>query len=91
MCGSFAAVALMGETYMGLDMGEQDVRYLWGYAGNTVLAGPGDHFEQYLSFRDYSWQIEWQSGGKRLAHPVADGHERATFTRLMPLPVLCGT
>jgi hypothetical protein len=78
----------MGETYMGLDMGEQDVRYLWGYAGNTVLAGPGDHFEQYLSFRDYSWQIEWQSGGKSLAHPVADGHEGAMLTVWMPLAVL---
>jgi hypothetical protein len=64
LCGLSDAVALMGDTYMGLDMGEQDVRYLWGYAGNTVLAGPGDHFEQYLSFRDYSWQIEWQSGGE---------------------------
>ena len=71
LCGLSGAVALMGDTYMGLDMGEQDVRYLWGYAGNTVLAGPGDHFEQYLSFRDYSWQIEWQSGGEYVG---ASGH-----------------
>jgi len=47
---------------MGLDMGEQDVRYLWGYSKATVNAGPADRFAQYLAFRDYSWAIERQSG-----------------------------
>ena len=59
-----AGMAIMGDYFMGLDMGEQDVRYLWGYAPHTVLPGPGDHFEQYMSFRDYSFTIEWKAGGR---------------------------
>jgi hypothetical protein len=51
-----------GALLMGLDMGEQDVRYLWGYASHAELCGPADRVAQYLSFRDYSWAIEWQSG-----------------------------
>ena len=29
-----------------------------------MLPGPTDHFEQYLSFRDYSWAVEWKAGGR---------------------------
>ena len=43
-------------------MGEQDVRYLWGYARRGVLQPAGDHLAQYIQFRDYSWAIAWQSG-----------------------------
>ena len=31
---------------MGLDMGEQDVRYLWGYAKDSELCGPTDRVAQ---------------------------------------------
>ena len=47
---------------LGLDMGEQDVRYLWGYARRGVLQPAQDHRAQYIQFRDYSWAIAWQSG-----------------------------
>lgn len=57
-------MAILGDRYMGLDMGEQDVRYIWGYSGHTVLPGPRDHWEQYMSFRDYSWAVEWKAGGR---------------------------
>ena len=47
---------------LGLDMGEQDVRYLWGYARRGVLQPEEDRLAQYIQFRDYSWAIAWQSG-----------------------------
>lgn len=54
---------LSNSLFMGMDMGEQDVRYLWGYAKTmTTSASPDDRFTQYKAFRDFSWEIERQSG-----------------------------
>ena len=36
---------------LGLDMGEQDVRYLWGYARRGVLQPANDRVAQYVSVR----------------------------------------
>jgi hypothetical protein len=49
---------------LGLDMGEQDDRYIYSYSLEGVLAaGSGSHFEQYRRFREFSDEIERSSGG----------------------------
>ena len=49
---------------LGLDMGEQDDRYIYSYSLEGVLAaGSGSHFEQFRRFRDFSDEIERSSGG----------------------------
>lgn len=51
--------AIMGERFLGFDMGEQDVRYLWGYNDRTTsLVGPGARFERLVAFREFSDAIE---------------------------------
>lgn len=60
-------VAALGPLFLGMDMGEQDVRWLWGYAKHTVLAGPAQRLEQLLAFRDFSWAIEDQTNGTLVA------------------------
>jgi hypothetical protein len=62
-----AGAAIMGDLLTGFDMGEQDVRYLWGYAGHSTPLGPTQRFEAYTAFQDYSSRIEENSGGKMVA------------------------
>jgi hypothetical protein len=60
-------VAILGQRFVGFDMGEQDVRYLWGYSDRTsTFAGPTSRFERLVSFRDFSDAIE-----ERLARTLA--------------------
>lgn len=54
---------VMGPLFLGFDMGEQDVRYLWGYAHHALLPGPQQRFDQYMKFIDYSWNIEYKANG----------------------------
>jgi len=58
--GNFSVgVAILGERYLGMDMGEQDVRFLWGYADRvSTYAGPSSRFERLVAFRDYSDAVE---------------------------------
>lgn len=50
---------ILGMRFLGFDMGEQDVRYLWGYSSHlTLLNGPTSRFEQLVAFRDFSDAIE---------------------------------
>jgi hypothetical protein len=45
-------------------MGEQDDRYTYSYSLQGVLAaGSGSYFDQYKRFRDWSDQLEFDSGG----------------------------
>ena len=54
-----AGAAILGDKFLGFDMGEQDVRYLWGYASRTAtFAGPTARFERLVAFRDFSDAIE---------------------------------
>lgn len=59
-------VAILGPRFLGFDMGEQDVRYLWGYSERVSLAGPSSRFERLVAFRDFSDAIE-----ERLARTLA--------------------
>jgi len=50
---------ILGDRFLGFDMGEQDVRYLWGYSSDlTLLDGPLSRFEHLVAFRDFSDAIE---------------------------------
>jgi len=40
----------LGERWLGMDIGEQDGRYIGGYA-NQMFPIPGDRFENYLNFQ----------------------------------------
>lgn len=62
-----AGRAALGPLFQGFDMGEQDVRYLWGYASHAVLPGPQQRLEQLVAFRDFSWNIEWKANGTLVA------------------------
>ena len=42
--------ATLGDHWLGMDVGEQDGRYIGGYAGQ-MLPVSGDRFEQYLNFQ----------------------------------------
>ena len=64
-----AGEALLGERFLGFDMGEQDVRYLWGYASNNNLAGPTSRFERLVAFRDLSDGIEERLARRMSALP----------------------
>ena len=69
--------AILGDLLLGLDMGEQDDRYMYSYALQGVLAaGSGSYFEQYRRFRDFSDEIERASGGRMasLAHLPFSAH-----------------
>jgi hypothetical protein len=50
---------ILGSRFLGFDMGEQDVRYLWGYSSHSnLLTGPMSRFEHLVAFRDFSDAIE---------------------------------
>ena len=54
-----AGAAILGPLFMGFDMGEQDVRFMWGYADKQVTyAGPSSRFERLVAFRDFSDGVE---------------------------------
>ena len=59
-----AGTVILGERFLGLDMGEQDVRFLWGYNANANLIGPVSRFESLVAFRDFSDAIEVRSALK---------------------------
>jgi hypothetical protein len=59
-----AGTRLLGNLYLGMDMGEQDVRYLWGYSANANLVGPTSRFESLVAFRDFCDAIEVRSALK---------------------------
>jgi len=59
---------IMGESLLGLDMGEQDVRYLWGYAArSSTLLGPTSRQQQHQKFLDFSSNIELKAGARLMA------------------------
>ena len=61
-------LAIMGPSLTGLDMGEQDVRYLWGYASRaTTLLSSTQRGRFREAFLDFSSAIETQSGGRMQA------------------------
>lgn len=62
-----AGAAVLGSLYLGFDMGEQDVRYLWGYAHHVSLPGPSQRAEQLAAFLDYSSNIELKAEGRLVA------------------------
>jgi hypothetical protein len=58
-------------------MGEQDDRCTYSYSLQGVLAaGSGSYFDQYKRFRDWSDQLEFDSGGtmSSLQHPPWSSH-----------------
>ena len=65
---SFAAgVSALGGAFLGMDMGEQDVRWLWGYAAHTTPLGPRQRFDAAMGFFDFSDEIVRKSGGRMVA------------------------
>ena len=59
--------AALGGLFLGFDMGEQDVRYLWGYAHHVSGPGPRQRAEQLAAFLDYSSNIELKAEGRLVA------------------------
>ena len=54
-----AGAAILGPLFLGFDMGEQDVRFMWGYSDRQVTyAGPSSRFERAVAFREFSDGVE---------------------------------
>ena len=63
-----AGAAIMGDSLLGFDMGEQDVRYLWGYAQrSTTLLAPSQRGAFRAAFADFSTNIEQKLAGRLMA------------------------
>ena len=53
----------LGERWLGMDIGEQDGRYIGGYA-SQMLPVSGDRFEQYLNFQRHFERMGDELGNK---------------------------
>ena len=53
----------LGSRWLGMDIGEQDGRYIGGYAGQ-MLPVSGDRFEQYLNFQRHFERMGDELGNK---------------------------
>ncbi len=54
---------VLGERWLGMDVGEQDGRYIGGYAPQMLPASAG-RFEQYLNFQRHFERLTTELGGK---------------------------